>query len=170
MVIFRFPGSEPITCTTPPARSISQASSVACDSSSSDASASARSSAARRNTCGVWTAHSRARSSVRVTERPSSPTSLIVSDTGVAAITASASGVNASASSAWVNRSGVASGRAASCTITGSAPATAAASAARTDWERWAPPATAITPSGARVERVGRQRDDDLRNGGHGPQ
>ncbi len=63
MVIFRLPGSEPRTCTTPPARSTSQASSVACASSASEH-ASARSSAARRKTCGVCTAHSRVRGSV----------------------------------------------------------------------------------------------------------
>ena len=147
VVILRLPGSEPTIRTIPPARSTSQASSVASASSSSDADR-ARSSAARRNTCGVCTAHSRDRDSVRCTVRPSSPTSLIVSVTGVAAITASTSGARSSSRSACSNSCGVASGRAASWTITGS-PDAQAASAARTECERCSPPATAIVPSGA---------------------
>ena len=72
----------------------------------------------------------------------------MVSATGAAAITAAASGWRSSSSSACSNSRDVASGRAASWTITGSPPAQAA-SALRTEWDRWSPPETAMVPSGA---------------------
>src|SRR5438309_2131464 len=53
VVTLMFSASDVTTRTTPPARSISHASSVAMASSSSEALARARSSAERRNTCGV---------------------------------------------------------------------------------------------------------------------
>ena len=68
----------------PPARSTSDASSVAAASTSALAS-SARRSTSARNTCGVCTAHSLSRSSVRTT-RPAASASLTVSVTGAAAI------------------------------------------------------------------------------------
>ena len=128
--------------TRPPIRSMSQASSVA-SASTSSGTASARSSAARRNTCGVCTAHSRARGSVRTTS-PAPSASLIVSATGVAAIAASWS---PSAAIASRTSSAVMSGRAASWTTTGS-PSGAAASALRTDCERCSPPSAPIVPGG----------------------
>ena len=66
VVTLKFAGEDSTTRTLPPARSTSQASSVACARIASST-ASAASSAARRNACGVCTAHSRERSSVAMT-------------------------------------------------------------------------------------------------------
>ena len=141
---------------------MSQASSVACASTSSETS-SARSSAPRRKTCGVCTAHRLRRSSVSATTRPSA-TRLIVSVTGTAAMAASALGSARRASITFRASCGVSSGRAASCTSTSSpspsppsspppppSSSPAAASARLTDAERTAPPCTATTPAGAAI-------------------
>ncbi len=138
-----FSRGEATTRTTPPMRSTSDASSVAAASTSSDT-ASARSKAARRKTCGVCTAHSTERSSVRTTSPPGA--SLIVSVTGAAAITASQPN-STSASSADAKIAGVTSARAASWTITGSP--SPARSALSTECDRCAPPTTPIVPAGA---------------------
>ena len=68
VVTLKFSGVDSTTRTVPPARSTSQASSVAWASVAASTS-SARSSASRRNACGVWIAHRRERSCVATTRR-----------------------------------------------------------------------------------------------------
>ena len=108
------------------------------------------------------------RSSVRATVRPSSPTSLIVSDTGVAAITASAP-----SALELVQRALEQLGRwPAGGPRRGRSPdrrRPQACSASRTDCERVAPPATATTPVGPTSSRPGGQRDDDPLHRRHAP-
>src|SRR4051812_37900343 len=141
VVTLKFAGEASTTRTVPPARSTSQASSVA-RARIAASTRRAASSASRRKACGVWTAQRRERSSVVTTVSPSA--SLIVSVTRAAAIAQSAV---SSAAAQRVKSSGSTSGRAASCTST--SPGPAAARAARTDSLRVAPPRTPVQPAGA---------------------
>src|SRR5512144_334681 len=127
--------------TLPPRRSTSIASSLAAGRESGSARASRR--ACVRKACGVCTAQSPDRSSVRWT-CPPSPARLIVSLTGVAAITPAALSSAASSSTSASIRPGVTSGRAASWTTTISP--MQSESALATDSERCSPPATATRP------------------------
>src|SRR4051812_35565293 len=140
VVTLKLRGELGTTQTAPPVRSTSHASSVACARTSSGTSR-ARSSAGRRKACGVWIAHRRERSSVRVTPW-SAPASLTVSVTGAAATAASAPA--SAASVAWTS-AGSRSARAASWMATAGAGG-AAASARRTDALGVSPPGTVRAP------------------------
>ena len=78
MVTLKLAGEDSTTRTLPPARSTSQASSVACGEHVVGDVERARAATAARNACGVWIAHRRERSCVRTTS-PSGPASLTVS-------------------------------------------------------------------------------------------
>ena len=67
VVTLKLAGEDSTTRTRPPARSTSQASSVACASTSSAHVERARAATSARNACGVWIAHRRERSCVRTT-------------------------------------------------------------------------------------------------------
>jgi len=131
----RFDDSPGTTHTIAPSASTSAASSVA-----SPPSAWARRSTSARKACGVCTATSSSRRSVSVTRVPT--TRLIVSATAIPGIAPSAPA--RTASTTFKNRSGEASGRAASWMTTIAAEAPVAASPARTDADRVGPPETTI--------------------------
>ena len=124
VVTLRLPGSPATIRTTPPACSISHASSVAPRQQLVGARPAPRPARHGGTPAGSGSPTAGERSSVRATVRPSGATSLIVSVTGAAAITASAPVRSSSLERAREQR-GVASGRAASWTITGSPSAAA---------------------------------------------
>src|SRR5688500_7892365 len=144
VVTFRLSAGAAWTRTLPPAFSTIIASSVAALRSAASA---ASRSAAERNACGVCTAQSAERSSVRSTALPS-PTCLIVSVTGAAATTPSASSSASSAPTTASISPAVTSGRAASWTTTSSV--STASNASATDCERVSPPATTAAPPASR--------------------
>src|SRR5581483_1783741 len=147
-VIFRLAGSPSTTTTVPPIASTRAASSVA-----SPPPAWARRSTSAAKACGVWMARSAARSGVSTT-RPAASIRLTVSGTGTPGTAPSAPARTAAMTRS--NRSTPASGRAASwTTMTAASPGTAA-SPARTDSDRVAPPATtAADPCGVPATRPG---------------
>src|SRR4051794_23552690 len=133
-VILRLAASPATTTTRPPSSSTSAASSVA----EAPHACAARNTSARK-ACGVCTATNIARGGVSTT-RPSASIRLIVSATATPGTAPSAP--SASASRTVVNSGGDANGRAASCTQMIVASAGTAASPARTDSLRVAPPGT----------------------------
>ena len=145
VVTFSRRESPSTTCTRPPARSTSEAQSVAPAASP----ASARRSVSAGNACGVWAATSPCRAIVSSTTPPL--TRFTVSPIGSAGTTPSAP--SASGASTRPITSSSTNGLAQSCTSTATASGGTSAIAERTDSARVAPPGTTEPPSTRRAPR-----------------